>query len=1001
MATLNIGGQRVKVDDGFLSLSPADQQKTVDEIEASLGGTATSPPPAPAPAEAATAPAGVAATAPAPPALPVDIGMQIGEPPPERGPPVDRASKPNVPLGVQSTGAGLAELLGTIPDLSTGLLNVPIHAYNWIGGAMGAPQSPIFQAPSDALKNRAARITEDAGYRVRDPHTEMTLPEQAAYNVNRFGVQAAGMVPALAKVGAQRTADFLAGDIKHRWYDPLVRPYSGEQPFKTTAVDIAAAGGSGAGVTATDQLAPDNPLASYVGTLGGGAAGSTLGSAILSIPKLATNLGRSLLGLNRETAIPLDPSKPFAQQQAVPTNVFNKASEIFQNEAIDPKAAAQRIQETHADIAPYMSTTPTTPQMSQDTGLLLLEKELRSRNQGAYNEQTRALNSAARDTIEGVVPPGANREDLIGAARTEAINQRAAAQSGVENVQQRQQRVENIRRGQAEDLTPQANPPEAPSAALHQEIVDKSLRPMTTERNTRYEAIPDRPVSSRPIVDQAEALDAQLARLPQGFRQQVDPGNVLTGLKGMVDEDGNAVFVGLQTLQRMRNQLGEAEKTAHAAGQHILADNFGELRRGIAGMVDAHPAATEATQYTRETFSPVWGEQSPTARSFRKGFWNDPDTSSKVPPSQTGRTFIQPGAPEKTAELQRIIGSMADPQQAQTAARGVLMADLAKSGAVDAQGRLNPRAVEKWATNNQANLDLVPGLRQEVEGVIGRARRGTQLSERLTGDLRGAQTAQTLTEAQIKEGALGSVLNSDPKQAVGRIMSDPYRSGGKLDELIKLTEGNPQARAGLKQAVQDYILDKVTGTATEKMKAGDPRGPVSTAKIGQIISEHEDQLVKIFDAPEMNALRAVHKSLDLAKGGLASGQGATESVTRLHRNVFDEFRGTPIGRGLEAAARLHFGALTAGGKFAGIQRALHGVGGEQAVQIESLLMRAATDPEIAKLLLGREIPIGSPKWNKNLSRLMGYTEAARDISKKDNEEEGGPLKITVNPRAPP
>lgn len=37
MATLNIGGRRVTVDDSFLTLSPEQQQATVDEIEASFG----------------------------------------------------------------------------------------------------------------------------------------------------------------------------------------------------------------------------------------------------------------------------------------------------------------------------------------------------------------------------------------------------------------------------------------------------------------------------------------------------------------------------------------------------------------------------------------------------------------------------------------------------------------------------------------------------------------------------------------------------------------------------------------------------------------------------------------------------------------------------------------------------------------------------------------------------------------------------------------------------
>lgn len=46
MGTLNINGKRVKVDDSFARLSPADQQKTVEEIAAQMGG---GEPAAPAP----------------------------------------------------------------------------------------------------------------------------------------------------------------------------------------------------------------------------------------------------------------------------------------------------------------------------------------------------------------------------------------------------------------------------------------------------------------------------------------------------------------------------------------------------------------------------------------------------------------------------------------------------------------------------------------------------------------------------------------------------------------------------------------------------------------------------------------------------------------------------------------------------------------------------------------------------------------------------------------
>lgn len=64
MATLNIGGRRVTVDDSFLSLSPEQQQATVEEIEASFGAAPAEPAPAVQPAQATQAPVQSAPDAP-------------------------------------------------------------------------------------------------------------------------------------------------------------------------------------------------------------------------------------------------------------------------------------------------------------------------------------------------------------------------------------------------------------------------------------------------------------------------------------------------------------------------------------------------------------------------------------------------------------------------------------------------------------------------------------------------------------------------------------------------------------------------------------------------------------------------------------------------------------------------------------------------------------------------------------------------------------------------
>ena len=881
-----------------------------------------------------------------------------------------------------------------IPDLATAGLNVPLAGYDLAAGFLGQPKTDFrFPRFSDVIKTGADELLQaTTPFQTQNPD-DMRWQDRLAYNANRFGVQAAGAIPALTRAGAARTAAVQGGDLTHRWFDPFVRPYAGPQSGRALTADALAAAGSGAGVTAVESspYTKGNALADFGAVMAGGGAGTSLAAMMFAVPQMLGRALRGATGFGKDPQIPLDPNVPFHQQQMVPRTVVDKATEIFQGEAVQPQQAQQRMLQSQSEIAPYMTATPTSGALSEDTGLMRLEKELKARNQVAYDEQTRNLNTAARNAVEGIVPPGANRQDLINQVQNEANAQRAAALEGVTRAERGVRRVEDVRQGQAQDFTPTANPPVPASTALHREIVDQSLDPMTAEKTGRYAAVPPVGVSPAPLVQVADDIINTAARLPDPVRNRVLPREFLDSIESWVtrDPETNAIIgirdTDFQTLNEIRPLIATEIANARRAGAPpALLDNLEALRRGINDITQNLPQAAEANRYMRDVYSPVWGRESPTASQFRKQFFQESRDESRVPPSQTASKFIQPEAPEKTAELQRIIGSMPNPQQAQVAARDYLMSDLAASGAVNAQGRLDPRAVERWANANHDNLDLVPGFRRDVEGVLGRARKGVEVSERMTGDLLGAQQAVKQTEQQIQSSALGSVLKAqDADKVVRSIMDDPLSSGKKLEELITLTERNPRARAGLKQSVQDYILDKATGTATEKMKPGDQRGPVSFAKLTQIFDEHSAQLAKIYSPEEMNALRAVHRSLGLAKGGMQAGAGSTEAVTRLHRNIVEEFRGTPVGRAVEATARLKFGALTAGGKFAGIRRALHGVGSEEAKAIEALLVRASLEPDVAKVLLGRDLKVGSPAWNRALSRILGAGEAARDISEPE------------------
>lgn len=145
MAKLTIGNQTVTVDDAFLSLPPDQQQKTVDEISASLGNQAQQP-----------APGNVAQTSPS-----FDAALAAGS----------QASQSLVP---QPQAPGSPDLIGSISATMGGLVNgIPVLGpavqktsdAMLAGGGMLADQFTGNQGPDiggrmQALEQRRAQLAE-------------------------------------------------------------------------------------------------------------------------------------------------------------------------------------------------------------------------------------------------------------------------------------------------------------------------------------------------------------------------------------------------------------------------------------------------------------------------------------------------------------------------------------------------------------------------------------------------------------------------------------------------------------------------------------------------------------------------------------------------------------------------------------------------------------------------------------------------------------------------
>jgi hypothetical protein len=885
-------------------------------------------------------------------------------------------------IGVQGVGSGLTKMIMSPFDLAAGAQNILVKGINAAAGT----NIPMATPASDTVREGASHVMGAAGVPAI-AEENMTPPEKLAYNVNDFGGQAAAAIPALVKAAASRAAQFAAGSAP-KWFDSFLKPYMGETLGRTIAGDAAAAAGAGTAKFGADEYLPNEvggydirPIKDTAAPIIGGVGGVTaLNAGEALVRGIASAAGRPF-GTNIEKSVNVDPETG----RAFTKNEVDKAGEVVRRaSAYGPNENIARIKDNRGEILkldPY-APMPSPAALAEDPGLAGLERLAAMDAPGVAIARQREFASGVRDSIDRVTPQDGNTGALVDRIRKIADEQIAAADNRVGALERRGQRVQDIRQGDAENVTPyQGRGPEA-SARLDEQIVGNTPEghvPGTgylgarAEKNRLYEkGVPEStPVDLSGAGEAAKNVRAAAEAVPESIRSTV--AEDLTNL-------GPTTY---GTAKETRRALSAAEQRARANGDFGMSDKLRAVREPVqAEMNRTNPAAEK--NY-RENFAPMYrpgpGDE---AAKFTRDIDRDP-TRSTTPPSQTAGRFIQGGQPEKADALRRMIEGAADPAAAQVSAREYLLSDLASSGALDPKTEvLRPNRIRQWQQRYGAALDLAPGLKAEIDELAARAQRGEKLSGAIADQVRAAKRNLKATEDQIDKGAFGLVLGKDADKTVAAVMSDPYSSGKKLDELIRATEGDPQARNGLKAAVRDYIVEKATSNASEKLKPGDRRGPLSREKFANLFGEHEKELAKLYSPEDMNILRAGNRALDLAaieRVRVSSGSDTAE------KSIVTKALETPLGKGIDAFLRVKYGVLKAGGLIATVKRVTSGnsFSADSDAAVQQLVRRATVDPELMGLLLGRKIPVGTPRWNAKLNQLMGYGEGARATGPDDEE----------------
>ena len=907
----------------------------------------------------------------------------------------EQSAPPNPTVQSLTKGLqGVGSAVWALPDLASNLFNLPLMATDMARGWAGAePYGFRFGRPSDTVGQKAFEVAKSFGAPVIENPDDLPFWERLPYNISKYGTEGLTAGSALAARGIQRGGELILKSATPKLFDPLIAPYT-QNAVKTVVGDTVAGAGAGTGLTASQAL-PDRvrdaeipftginagAVTDLIGMLMGGVAGGTAATGALNGPKAAVNRVTQNMPARD---VPLGPDG-----NPVTNLIADRAAKFLQNEAIDPQLAADTILK-NVDLARSQNVPAATPGLvSGDVGVANVERMARVKNPTPFMANDQKLYDFAGETVRGVGPKNADPRAFTDGVDSVATALRTNAENQVQQAQTYSNRVEQLRNAHSDSVAEFANPrtKTANANVADQTFVEEGLRPTQRAKNERYNAIdPDRTVQ-RPVDDlvaTATQIQDNAARLPAALRAEIAPDDLLTQIRGLsADADGPGTMA-FGDMNDMRRALSGAAEKARNAGQPGLAESYDRIRAAISRDTerlaqDNNPAglrAQEASRFYNEEFAPFRGEgPGDEAARFRRDFNKDPRHRSTTPPSQTVERFMQPQQPEKSASFRRGLDATPNSARGVQATSDWVMGELAESKAIRGDGTLSPQGIENFNRKWGATFDAWPEVRQQIDEISARARKGEISAERYAQEVQNATRNLKDTEAQLKRGAFRATVGKDPENAVAGVFGsgDAERTMRELKATLK---GNKDAEDGLKRAVADYLYKKVSDVKPETVTEG-TTAP-NFARLTKFLRDNQRVLAEAgFTPDEMNALQRAQKALE----PLAQRQGKATVGSPTAENQ-------ELGwRVLEVGLKSYYGGLKGGNITRNIRLMRNVLTPERSNEAMDLVVRAMTDPQLAAHLLTRNVAeAGTPAWNAKLAKLLRRAEFL-DRALPDAQEE--------------
>jgi hypothetical protein len=526
----------------------------------------------------------------------------------------------------------------------------------------------------------------------------------------------------------------------------------------------------------------------------------------------------------------------------VTNRAADEAANLIQSmTTAEPMSVAKGIEQRIKDFKDQNLPLPTTGLVADDLGLAGLEKTIRTRRgpggtqldpnappevreQFSFGARDQALRDAAAENVQSIRQPGADPTVFPQRAEDVAAMRLEQAQRGVDQPAGQARGVQTAREAPATDVMTSVG--QTPSASSNIFDIYANTRALERERSQGLYSRPEWTQASISVQPLQEAAAEIRASATQAAPVTPRAEAIIRRIEAAAEESGGRLSG--REISILNKDIESEIKLSLRDGQDF--QQLKALKDGIAQTVTQLPggsAPARAIDAARANVRDV------IAPNFREGTGGSLDMRLKTNPGQVrpetaGAEFLNRG--QDTEQLMRIGNLRGNAQEVATNARAIVFDQLAQAGVVR-NGVIDPERLTLWRNKRANIIDNIPGLGDEINGMIAGARQGAGKASQYAEEIAAAEARLAQTQKDVTQGPLGMVAGKDPRRAVGSILAsdNPARN---MAELKKQMGNNPAANESLKAAVTDHFLDKV--------KTLDPHGDTEFGvKFNTLMKEFE------------------------------------------------------------------------------------------------------------------------------------------------------------------